>query len=163
MKTMNMNVMTLSTTGIGLFLMLGLTSCTDKKAATHDNEMESTEMAEENVPLNSDDHFAEWDTNKDGYLDEEEDIKGPFSTWDTNADGQLDEGELNATLPNKGYEIQGWADWDINRDGFLNIDEYRKYRKGDGRSSWHRMWDKDSDNRLSPQEFEEGLQETKKQ
>ncbi len=159
MKTTNKNLMSLTATGLSLFLMLSLTSCTDKEAANDDNEMGSTEMAEDTVTLTSNNHFAEWDTNKDGYLDEEEDINGPFATWDANGDGQLDEDELNASFPNKGYEGRGWADWDINRDGFLNIDEYRK---GDGRSSWHQMWDKDGDNRLSPQEFEEGLQESRK-
>ncbi len=160
MKTTEKNLMNLTANGLSLLLMLGLISCTDKEAATDDSAMESTEIGEDHVTLTSDNHFAEWDTNQDGYLDEQEHIDGPFATWDTNGDEQLDEDELNASVPNKGYEGQGWADWDIDRDGFLNVDEYRT--ENGGRSSWHRMWDKDGDNRLNPEELEKGLEESKK-
>ena len=159
MKKTKLNIIKLTTLGLSLFLTLGMNACADKESTTEGGEAE-TAVVEDSSLSAGDNLFADWDANKDGYLDEEEYDGGLFATWDTNGDGKLDENEWNTGKLGKGYKGQGWADWDINRDGFLNIGEYHM---GSSKSGWHQIWDKDGDKRLSPQEFEEGMKDSKNQ
>ncbi len=153
MKTTKTNLMKLTASGLSLFLMLGMTACGDNDSATEDNEMESTEMMDDNMTT-TDNYFADWDANTDGYLDEDEYSGGNFRSWDTNADGKLDETEWNQGNMDNGYEGQSWADWDIDRDGFLNGGEYRT---GNNNAGWYRAWDSDGDSKLSQQEYDTGM------
>ncbi|GHB61974.1 hypothetical protein [Persicitalea jodogahamensis] len=154
MKTKHNKLMTLTASGLSLFLMLGLTSCADNDSDTDDNGMENTEMTEDNTVTTNGNYFADWDANTDGYLDADEYSGGNFRSWDTNADNKLDENEWNTGARNNGYEGQSWADWDIDRDGFLNDGEYRT---GYNNAGWYNAWDTDGDSRLSQEEYDTGM------
>lgn len=159
MKKTQLNLLKMTTVGLSLFLTLGINACTNKESTAESEDAETAVVEADSLNLKNN-LFADWDANKDGYLDEEEFDGGLFSAWDTNGDGKLNEDEWNTGMREKGYKAQGWADWDINRDGFLNIGEHHT---GSSKSGWHHMWDKDGDNRLSPQEYEEGIKNSKKQ
>ena len=154
MKTTKSNLMKLTAGGLSLLLMLSVTACGDKDSANEDDGMENAEAMEDNTMTTTDNYFADWDANTDGYLDEDEYSGGYYRSWDTNADGKLDETEWSKGNTDNGYEGQSWADWDIDRDGFLNDGEYRTgYDKG----GWYSAWDSDGDKRLSQQEYDTGM------
>lgn len=151
MKKQEMNILKVAINGLALVAVLNLTACSDNTEATTD-EVATTEMVETD-PGMSDNNFTNWDSNQDGYLDEDEYSGGFFKNLDGNTDGKVDETEWNNGLTNSGVTGQSWADWDLDRDGFLNDGEYRDgYSKG----SWSRAWDTDKDNRLSQDEYNQG-------
>lgn len=150
MKKQEKNIMKVALNGLALVAVLNLTACSDNEATT--DEVTTTEMVEAD-PSISDNDFTNWDSNQDGYLDEDEYSGGFFKNLDGNTDGKVDETEWNDGLTNSNVTGQSWADWDIDRDGFLNDGEYRDgYSKG----SWSRAWDTDKDNRLSQDEYNTG-------
>lgn len=71
-------------------------------------------------------HFAEWDVNEDGVLDQDE-VDSVWLEWDdssfdaldANEDGVLEPGEV----ANVEFVAENFRKWDIDGDGFLTEDE----------------------------------------
>jgi hypothetical protein len=153
MKKLEMPIKKLIIGGLSLGLIVGMASCSDnKEAANEENDSALTEMTD--TPHANTSYFTDWDTNNDSYLDENEYSGGVFSSWDANKDNRLDENEWNTGARDYGITGQSWADWDLDTDGFLNDGEYRT---ASTKAGWYRAWDSDGDNRLSQEEYDQGM------
>jgi Ca2+-binding EF-hand superfamily protein len=157
--------------------LFGAISCSpdtregDQETAEEVNtELESTEWEaregqsewndknNENVVNTPESGFEELDTDRDQRLTYEEfeaatrEKEDQFNSWDLDNDQQFSERELNEGL---------FRNWDKNRDGMLDGEEYRAYNTawGERYGDNFTAWDRNRDSQLDQDEFNAGATE----
>lgn len=127
-----------------------------------------------------DPEFADFDTNADGFIDEDEfpnTFENDFATWDADADGSLSSEEFYATtfantdaddddLIDEGewdmgyaamygnYLDDDFATYDTDADGYVNLAEWNTVYAD---SEWYEIYDADDDDLVTEDEWNQGL------
>lgn len=131
-------------------LMLALFAACDA-TPEYAEESEAAEVFEaEEV---GDDYYSDWDLNRDTYLDQDEIGAGTYSHFDNDGDGLLSEEEwglFEGTFAED--EVGEYAEWDVNRDGTLDANEYNTRFRSSG---IYDRWDANRDTRIDAEEFGE--------
>jgi len=162
MKTLERTIRKSIMYGLGVFLIAGMTACSDHNKSSEDDlaYQENQTLGEIfdrdtfNNTFASNNYYEDWDANDDDFLDEDEYSQGLFSSWDINDDNRLDQNEWNTASNDFRIGDQNWTDWDANNDGYLDNNEYRD---GISQNGWYRDWDADKDNRINKREYSDGL------
>ena len=98
--------------------------------------------------------FDTWDTDRSGWVDENEFTSASFGVWDANDDRYLDDDEWRTGMTAWGDDDFGMLnDWD--RDSDMRVD-MNEWRMGVADNDLFETWDADLDTRLDDDELAMG-------